>query len=99
MHLQLCTCIEDHVQMCAGGLGNKSGKGAENRYLTGMAYLHAANVLHCDLKPANVLLKATSANKRGFICKLADFGMSRLLDITLKTHLSTQTYGASHCLG
>lgn len=65
---------------------------------TGMAYLHAASVLHCDLKPANVLLKATSADRRGFVCKLADFGLSRLLDDNHKTHLSTQTYGVRTCI-
>lgn len=58
-----------------------------------MEHLHAANVLHCDLKPANVLLKATTADRRGFICKLADFGMSRLLDAKLGTHMETQTHG------
>jgi serine/threonine protein kinase len=58
-----------------------------------MEHLHAANVLHCDLKPGNVLLKATTADRRGFICKLADFGMSRLLDPSLATHVSSQSYG------
>ena len=52
--------------------------------------------MHCDLKPANVLLKSTAANRRGFTCKLCDFGMSRLLDVQQATHVSTQTYGVSH---
>jgi serine/threonine protein kinase len=39
-----------------------------------------------------VLLKSTAADPRGFICKLADFGLSRMLDLN-KTHVSTQTYG------
>ncbi|CAL8462804.1 g2337 [Coccomyxa elongata] len=60
---------------------------------SGMEYLHAAGILHGDLKPANVLLKSTSADRRGFLCKLCDFGMSRLMDATQATHVSTQTYG------
>lgn len=60
-----------------------------------MEYLHAAGILHGDLKPANVLLKSTSADRRGYICKLCDFGLSRLLDAAHATHVSTQTYGVS----
>ncbi|KAG2486838.1 hypothetical protein HYH03_014521 [Edaphochlamys debaryana] len=44
----------------------------------GLVHLHAANVIHGDLKPANVLLAKTS-DRRGFTVKVADFGMSHLL--------------------
>jgi serine/threonine protein kinase len=58
----------------------------------GMDYLHSTNVLHGDLKSANVLLKSTTTDPRGFLCKLADFGLSRVLDLDM-THISTKTYG------
>ncbi|DBA92394.1 TPA: hypothetical protein ACH3X1_015765 [Trebouxia sp. C0004] len=38
----------------------------------GMDYLHSLRVLHGDLKGANVLLKSTATDSRGFKSKLAD---------------------------
>ncbi|KAL3133428.1 hypothetical protein ABBQ38_007295 [Trebouxia sp. C0009 RCD-2024] len=58
----------------------------------GMDYLHTVGVVHGDLKGANVLLKSTATDPRGFMCKLADFGLSRVLDLDM-THISTHTYG------
>ncbi|KAL3154258.1 hypothetical protein ABBQ32_013755 [Trebouxia sp. C0010 RCD-2024] len=46
---------------------------------TGMAYLHRMHILHCDLKLRNVLLKLAQDDWRGFIAKVSDFGLSRLL--------------------
>ena len=57
-----------------------------------MDYLHTVGVVHGDLKGANVLLKSTATDPRGFMCKLADFGLSRVLDLDM-THISTHTYG------
>jgi serine/threonine protein kinase len=59
---------------------------------SGMDYLHSMGVLHGDLKTANVLLKSTATDPRGAACKLADFGLSRMLEMD-KSHISTQTYG------
>ena len=44
-----------------------------------MAYLHSMGVLHGDLKSANVLLKSTATDLRGYVCKLADFGCAPTL--------------------
>lgn len=44
-----------------------------------MTYMHSLHLVHGDLKPGNIMLKSTSTEARGFILKVADFGMSRLL--------------------
>lgn len=31
-----------------------------------------------DLKPGNILLKSTRSDRRGFVAKVADFGLSRI---------------------
>ena len=52
----------------------------------GLAHLHAQNVMHCDLKPANVLL-AIGATVHA---KVADFGISRELAATLTKMTTVQ---------
>ncbi|MBV9575724.1 MAG: serine/threonine-protein kinase [Gammaproteobacteria bacterium] len=43
--------------------------------LTGLSYMHQLNILHLDIKPANVLL---TANMQPYLC---DFGLSKRLKI------------------
>ena len=59
---------------------------------SGLDYLHGLGVMHGDLKPANVLLKSTASDPRGFVCNVSDFGLSRVLDAG-STHVSTRSYG------
>ena len=47
---------------------------------TGIGHLHSSNILHKDVKPANVLLKyqlQESGGQKHVVAKIADFGISR----------------------
>ncbi|GAB4819736.1 hypothetical protein N2152v2_006782 [Parachlorella kessleri] len=57
----------------------------------GMVHLHSQNIVHGDLKAANVLMKSREDGGKGFTCKIADLGLSRLLD--KHNTLLTQTVG------
>eukprot|EP00210_Caulerpa_lentillifera_P003805 g3634.t1 len=41
-----------------------------------MEYLHRLGIVHGDLKPANVLIKGSEDDHRGWMCCIADFGSS-----------------------
>eukprot|EP00775_Hariotina_reticulata_P006087 gene6087-6327_t len=55
-----------------------------------MAYLHARNVLHGDLKPGNVLIKHQQGAPYGRVAKVSDFGLARALQVG-QSHRSTRT--------
>ncbi len=52
-----------------------------------MAHLHTENIVHSDLKARNVLLKSAATDTRGFLAKVADFGLSLKIDAG-DTHIS-----------
>ncbi|MEO0535104.1 MAG: serine/threonine-protein kinase [Cyanobacteria bacterium P01_A01_bin.123] len=43
--------------------------------LTGLEHAHSQGIVHCDIKPENILLTLTD---RGWIAKISDFGIARL---------------------
>ena len=55
-----------------------------------LTYVHDCNVVHRDVKPANVLLDTHDTAAAPFAAKLADFGISRVMDgARLTTHGTT----------
>ncbi|KAK9826363.1 hypothetical protein WJX81_002338 [Elliptochloris bilobata] len=66
-----------------------------NDVAAGMAYLHSAHIVHGDLKIANVLLRSQTTDSRGYICKICDFGLSRILDPDKNSHVSATSHGTA----
>ncbi|EFJ51235.1 hypothetical protein VOLCADRAFT_88105 [Volvox carteri f. nagariensis] len=59
----------------------------------GLLHLHDCGVVHGDFKPANVLLNSSREDRRGFVVKVADFGLAHVLPITADS-LFTDSWGS-----
>eukprot|EP00210_Caulerpa_lentillifera_P007287 g6966.t1 len=58
----------------------------------GMIYLNNRNIIHGDLKSSNILINGSFSEEKGFIAKVADFGLSRELGMHA-SHIKTRTTG------
>lgn len=59
---------------------------------TGLGYAHRAGIVHCDVKPQNIII----TNDR--IAKLTDFGISRALNSSTTTERSAVVWGSPQYL-
>lgn len=59
----------------------------------GMQHLHSCNVIHTDLKAPNILLQSSSDVAKGFVAKIADFGLSLSKDDALASHVHGFRHG------
>ncbi|KAG2424093.1 hypothetical protein HXX76_014768 [Chlamydomonas incerta] len=44
-----------------------------------LRHMHGLHMVHCDLKPQNVLLKSNPRDPRGVTAKLSDFGLAKMM--------------------
>ncbi|GBF87377.1 hypothetical protein Rsub_00088 [Raphidocelis subcapitata] len=64
-------------------------------------YCHSLQLVHCDIKAENVLLKSDRSRRLGFTPKLADFGLAKLITggyITNRSGAGTCTHLAPEML-
>ena len=81
--LCICKCLQDYQKGLVWVLK------CLLEIVFGMEYLHSIGVVHGDLKCANVMCTSKLSDTRGFVCKIADFGLARTCEGTTEMHSSS----------
>lgn len=70
------------------------------KILVGLEYIHSMNVLHCDIKPENIMIKLPPASKlsnlteNDLIVKIVDFGTSCFKNEVTFSYIQSRFYRA-----
>lgn len=77
------------------GLSLSIIKNISSQILNGLNYLHVSNIIHCDIKPENIMIKLpTNRNPGDFVIKLIDFGTSCFQNEIAHSYIQSRYYRA-----
>jgi serine/threonine protein kinase/Tfp pilus assembly protein PilF len=81
--------------LAVGPLSPERGRLLAVQLAEGLSAAHKEDILHCDFKPANVIVQSSGKNERAVI---TDFGLARALDRTDSIGGGTRPYMAPELL-
>ena len=94
--LELCDCsLTKYLKEKNEGFNVEEIKQLLNQLNNTFKIMREKNIVHRDLKPDNILIKYVTEDKKNYIAKICDYGISKLEKYTkLKTHIGTHFYMA-----
>ncbi|MDR0233174.1 MAG: serine/threonine protein kinase [Dysgonamonadaceae bacterium] len=84
--------LEDFINQKQGLIPEKMAYPMFLQILDACAYAHKHGIVHCDIKPANIIL--TSDNEGNFVVKILDFGIAQILSESKKAVGYTLSYAS-----
>ncbi|KAG8647628.1 hypothetical protein MANES_09G091200v8, partial [Manihot esculenta] len=81
--LEYCSglSLQRQIRKSDHGLAESDVRSYSRDILRGLKYIHSRGYIHCDIKPANILLMPGRPNRNGtFRAKIADFGVAKAVN-------------------
>ncbi|XP_062112807.1 mitogen-activated protein kinase kinase kinase 20-like [Humulus lupulus] len=71
-------CLESLIESNSVGLLESEARSHTRSILRGLKLIHDKGFVHCDVKPANILMVPSTKNYGGMVAKIGDFGLAKL---------------------
>ena len=81
--------LESRIER-GGALPSSDAVRVTSQVLRGLARAHAQGIVHRDLKPANIFLARSDEDELGWVAKVLDFGIAKLVEHPGPGPLSTE---------